>query len=187
METLQNRIKRSCTYTVVTCVDWRLHGELGLDPFIQSRADGGNPIRYDLVTTPGCCDCFVHEDSLSIAQREQVMNAIQHSIDLHHPETVILIQHTDCDRYASRGRLPEDRRSQELVLKSDLVKAAFMIKEAFPKVQLVGFTARLHEEHVAELESASLSTELRRVRSDRPRPSSLPPEPAFPRRHVTHS
>lgn len=126
-----------CQLSVLSCIDFRLQIKNQL--FDLLRAEYGAETEFDLLTAPGSCHRLVREED---AHKELMLSDLAVSVSLHHPETIVLIQHTECGKYASHMTFasPEEERD---TLIADAKKAAEILRERFP-----GTAAHIRIAHV---------------------------------------
>lgn len=166
MGDLDKKLAHACQLTVLTCIDYRLHGAWDLRRCLEGLF--GVSVKYDLLTVPGACFRLVHEGPIEpgdtfpdgdlcspdirglTEERELepedrssvVLSDLGLAVSLHHPETIVLVQHENCGRYhgvMTFQSLTEERR----VLLQDLLKAAEILRALFPRLRVLGFIARI--------------------------------------------
>mgnify|MGYP001559925585 CR=1 FL=1 len=161
MGNLQDQLVHACQLTVLTCIDFRLHGAWNLNRCLQELF--GSNVSFDLLTMPGACyrlaregqqmsvpedSCLCNEGVTEEAALEPedrcsvVLSDLSLSISLHQPESLLLIQHENCGRYQADhefASLADERR----VLMSDLKLAAGILQERFPRLRILGYVARI--------------------------------------------
>lgn len=174
MKSTRERIAHACDLTVYTCIDFRLHGEEGIDPHLMERLSplSSKPLKYDLITEPGACHCFAHPDD--IVKPDDVIRKLGFTLSAHQTERVVLIQHEDCACY-SKMRF-DSVHAQLKVLAKDLETAAVTISRAFPSVGILGYIARVDGRSVRQFHEIELDHILhlpdQSVRDTDPAPNS---------------
>ncbi|MEK7655852.1 MAG: carbonic anhydrase [Patescibacteria group bacterium] len=151
----QNRIVHGCQLTVLTCMDFRLHGATNLPHYLAQRF--GEHATYDLLTPPGACYSLIHDGEV---ERQRILDHLALSVSLHAPETILIIPHIDCGRYhAARKFLSMEDEIDQLT--QDVLMSGKMLLRQFPKAEVRGFIAKvsdrmtigLEEVHSAPIES----------------------------------
>ena len=71
----QNRIVHGCQLTVLTCMDFRLHGATNLPHYLAQRF--GEHATYDLLTPPGACYSLIHDGEV---ERQRILDHLALSV-----------------------------------------------------------------------------------------------------------
>ena len=142
----QNRIVQSCQLTVITCMDFRLHGATNLPHYLAQRF--GEFATYDLLTPPGGCYPLVHEGE---EERERILGHLALSISLRSPETILIIPHINCGRYHAERRFYCEEEEVDR-LTQDVLLSGKMLLNRFPLAQVRGFIARVDSVMMTGLE-----------------------------------
>lgn len=130
-------IARTCDLTVVTCIDHRLHGTGRLHDALTREF--GSDVRYDFIALPGAIHRLVNEGT---ARREEFLGDLAFSIDLHDPETLVLVPHMECGVYHEQHAFSS--LFEELShLHGDFLAVCDLLRGRFPNLTVRGFVARI--------------------------------------------
>ena len=135
-QSAQEVIAHGCDLTVVSCMDFRLHLDLG--PAIR-ECYGGSHIQYDFISLAGSCHRFVRESPSAF---ETLMHDLSTSISKHSPETIALIQHQQCAVYLDKFDFP-NTDVEQAVLAQDAIDAEKVIKAVHSNVTVHRFLATI--------------------------------------------
>jgi hypothetical protein len=128
------RGKYHCDAAVVCCFDNRF--DLGFSKFLR-RSGVANP---DPIKVAGGAKCLASPDLE--AERAFVLEQIRKSIRLHGTKRVILIVHSDCGAYGGlQGGFRGDEKAEAVHHERELQRAAEVVLEAIPGVEVVGYFA----------------------------------------------
>lgn len=118
---------------VLTCSDWRLHGPNGLD----AQLTGALGVRnVGVFATPGGAKDLVADGGRCQMALSQI-DLVAHKL-----ERLVLVAHTDCDRYGG-SRAFKDADAEVRSLTDDLAAAKARINAAFPKLKIATAVARV--------------------------------------------
>lgn len=118
---------------VLTCADWRLHGPDGLDGQLACAIGARNVGVFATAGGP--------KDLVTDGIRCQ-MTLSQLDLVAHKLERLLLVAHTDCDRYGG-SRAFKDAGAELAALEADLAAAKARINAAFPKLKIATAIARV--------------------------------------------
>lgn len=119
-----------CQFCVLSCIDFRLQIKNRL--FELLRAEYGADAEFDLLTAPGSCHRLVREEE---AGKELMLSDLAISVNLHHPEKIVLMQHAECGKYASYMTFDSPEQEREVLI-ADAKKAMELLQERFPGTQV---------------------------------------------------
>ena len=145
------QLARACDLTVLTCMDFRLHARLRH----QLEWHLGYGVTYDLLTAPGAGYDLAHDDAPHRTQTR--LEDLGTSVEIHQPERIAIIPHTDCGKYPQFGI--KDKNELRRILIEDVLKAAHLLSKRFPRLSVIGFLAIVRERHLIELEAINVSSE----------------------------
>lgn len=128
----------SCEAVVLHCIDFRFTDDL--DKHLIGRFPGG----YDLISLAGACKGLLSDDD----HRKILLEQFQISNRLHHPKTIVLIQHEDCGAYGGSKNF-EGAASEQEFQKGELEKAGELLAQSFPGIAIERHFAKLSKEVVA--------------------------------------
>lgn len=126
MPDIHQRSVVACRISVVTCVDFRIHGQ-GLQNFL--------PPGYwpaDVRTEPGAAHAFVHNGE----RRAALLEDLSLVVDAHGAEILYLFSHTDCAKYGGKEAFPNADEEYKVLWK-DLVEARKIIVDRFAERNLM--------------------------------------------------
>ena len=150
MGVLQLKIRQSCNLTVLTCMDFRLHGAHNLPKFIEQQF--GDGVTYDVLTPPGACHPLLREGE---SERQRILDHLSLSVSLHDPETIVVIPHMNCGKYHASHSFfdPEDEIA---LLAKDARHSADLIVGRFPKATVRTFIANVDDRRTTALNEVPL-------------------------------
>ncbi|MBI3638510.1 hypothetical protein HY227_02095 [Candidatus Wolfebacteria bacterium] len=130
--------KHSCDAMVIHCIDFRFGN--GVHDFIKNDM-GLN--CFDIVSLAGGAKNLASpaEDFLL----ETVLENTEISQRLHHIKKIILVNHMDCGAYGGSAKF-ENLEAETEFHKSELEKAAKVILEKFPNMEIVKIFAYYEED-----------------------------------------
>jgi hypothetical protein len=128
----------NCEAVVLHCIDFRFTDDL--DKHFIQRFPGG----YDLISLAGSCKGLLNDEE----HRKILLEQFQISHRLHHPKTIVLIQHEDCGAYGGSSAFGDPTKEQEFQ-KGELEKAAEILTQNFPGIDIERYFAKLSREVVA--------------------------------------
>jgi len=129
--------KHECKAAVVTCMDFRLHGD-NMGDFLKKEGVYG---EADMICVAGGVLPLVAPDHEK--NREFILKLLGISKNLHHIENIYLINHTDCGAYKSFGEM--DSKTETDLHKSHLGEAEEVVKEQITKGTQIEITKVLAE------------------------------------------
>lgn len=127
------REKYHCDAAVVWCFDNRF--DLGFSKFLK-RSGVVNPDRIEVA---GGAKCLASPDRDH--EREFVLDQILKSIRLHGTKRVILMVHSDCGAYGGLQRFRGDEKAEALHHQQELQRAADILLQAIPDLEIAGYFA----------------------------------------------
>ncbi|MBI4458002.1 hypothetical protein HY633_03510 [Candidatus Uhrbacteria bacterium] len=105
--------RRSYRTLVVTCMDWRLHGEGGF----LTRCLRSMPEEYGIMTVPGVVKDLAAGDKFrSRWVRGQILNGVLNR----GVERIMLVSHTDCGKYGGSAAFRHNYLDEIQALREDL-------------------------------------------------------------------
>lgn len=119
---------------VLTCADWRLHGPDGLDGMLGGALGLRSGVGV-FATSGGPKD-------LALDGTRSQMAFAQIELVAHKLDRVVLVAHTDCDRYGGSAAF-KDADAELAALTQDLDAAKARIVAAFPKLKVATAIARV--------------------------------------------
>lgn len=119
---------------VLTCTDWRLHGPEGLDGQLAAVTNAHSSLG--VFATAGAAKELVTEGVRCQMALSQI-DLVAHKL-----ERLVLVAHTDCDRYGG-SRAFKDADAELRALAGDLAAAKTRISAAFPKLKIATAIARV--------------------------------------------
>ncbi|MDP2735820.1 MAG: hypothetical protein Q8P12_06460 [bacterium] len=128
----------SCEAVVLHCIDFRFTDDL------DKHLIGRFPQGYDLISLAGSCKGLLSDED----HRKILLEQFQISNRLHHPGTIVLIQHEDCGAYGGSKNFGDSISEQEFQ-KGELEKAAQLLAQNFPGIRIERYFAKLSKEVVA--------------------------------------
>ena len=149
---LEKHVAGICMNTLLTCIDNRLHGSEGIEPFLKTFYKT-EYLKFDPVPPPGACYDFARGQS--DVRRMVRMEDIGLSIDVHAPERIIIVQHMQCAKY--HGTMTFRCESEERrILLADADFTADYLRRMFPNVSVDIFLAHVDATKTVGLESISV-------------------------------
>lgn len=128
----------TCQAVVLHCIDFRFNEELAY--YLDKRFLKG----YDLISLAGSCKGLLSDED----HRKLLLEQFQISSRLHHPDTIVLIQHEDCGAYGGSKNF-QDSAAEQRFQEGELEKAAAFLSQSFPELQIERYFAKLSKEVVA--------------------------------------
>jgi carbonic anhydrase len=119
---------------VVACIDFRfrenlasaIHTTFGIDAYDEIKLAGGAK-NFSRPGKPG--------------RHETALHDLELAINAHHANTVILLTHQNCGKYASEGHSFTDAREERKFHTAELRTAGEIVRTQFPNVTvLLGYT-----------------------------------------------
>jgi len=111
---------------VVLCIDYRFWPQAL--PLLEAKYG-----PFDLIEIAGAAKNLLAP--LEEDDRVVLLENIQISINLHHPDRLVLTNHTDCGAYGGSGQFKS--RAEEIKFhKTELRKAAVIAKKEFPQLKV---------------------------------------------------
>lgn len=109
---------------VLLCIDYRFWPHA--IPMLEKKYGS-----FDLIEMAGASKSLV--SPLEKEDRVTLLENIEISIKLHHPEKLILTNHTDCGAYGGSSKFSS--HEEEIIFqKNELSKAKMIAKEKFPQL-----------------------------------------------------
>ena len=121
-------MSHTCKSLVLHCIDFRL-GE-PIKKFLESEQYLGD---CDIVSIAGAAKNIAAP--ASPAEAEFVLKQIEISNRLHHIETVMLINHTDCGAYGGKAAFASAETEHDAHV-SDMQKAKEIIMQKYPNLKV---------------------------------------------------
>ncbi|MBI4139139.1 hypothetical protein HY479_03245 [Candidatus Uhrbacteria bacterium] len=146
MGTLTKQLARACDLTVIACSDFRHSIDAALLTRLQTVF--GPHVTYDLISVPGACHRLVRQ---SPVHREIMLADLDMLVDLHQPETIVIVQHEECGRYQD-VLTSVDRIQEQRILSDDIQVSEQILRQRFPNLTVLGFIARMDGQHLYDLD-----------------------------------
>lgn len=153
------RDKYQCDAAVLWCFDNRF--ELGFRKFLK-RIGVKNS---DLIKIAGGAKCVASPESET--DREFVLEQIRTSVRLHGTRRVILMVHSDCGAYGGLASFGGDEKAEAIHHQQELQRAADVLSQAIPEVEVSGYFVNFDGIWDAEVKSTTLRS-LRNAVSESP-------------------
>ena len=126
--------QHSCEAVVVHCIDFRF--QKAISEFLGKKFPGG----YDRIAVAGGV-----KDLVENGEHSAIFRNLKISFDLHHPKTIVLIQHEDCGAYGGSAGFA-DFAAEQVFQGGQLQGAEQLAKAQFPSVATENFLMRLFGE-----------------------------------------
>lgn len=121
----------TCKAVVVHCIDFRFQKT------IQELLETKFPSGFDRIALAGGVQELLEEQEESI-----IFKNLQLSLQLHHPNTIILIQHEDCGAYGG-SKMFKGLEDEAVFQEQELKKAKTLLKQHFPQLRAETYFIRL--------------------------------------------
>lgn len=128
----------NCKAAIIHCIDFRLGP--AIKAYMEERGLLGD---CDVIAVAGAAKDLVEPGSES--DRDFLMRQIDISKQLHHINTVILMNHTDCGAYGGRTAFVSTNEEEENH-RSHMAQAAALIKDKYPELNVEMVLADLRED-----------------------------------------
>ena len=120
----------------LTCIDFRFHRQVA-EIFKKRGVE-----KFDLKCDAGGVKYLVADEKPEI--RDWILENIKLAKELHHIETVILINHSDCGAYGGNEAF-DSEESQFNYHKAQLLKAKTLVAGKFPSLKMQTYFALLKD------------------------------------------
>ena len=144
------REKYHCDAAIVWCFDNRF--ELGFRKFLKRIG----VFNTDPIKIAGGAKCLASPEHAG--DREFVLDQIRKSIQLHGTPRVILMLHSDCGAYGGLGAFNGDARAEAQHHHGELRRAAEVLLQAIPGIQVDTYFVDFDGVWEAELQASAAAT-----------------------------
>ncbi len=155
----EEELRRACKLTVFSCGDYR-HDEQFRHAIEREYGLG---VRYDQLVIPGGAYALANDDG-DEHEAEYLVRALRTYIGLHGQETMVVVLHTECGRYA-RSHHFESRAHETSALRRDLRLIQQRLRVEFPETRIDLCIAHIHGEWLERLEVIMIEHAPRRLSS----------------------
>lgn len=122
----------ACFAALICCMDFRFW-KATLN-FVESEL--GIP-DFDLITEAGGAKAILEEDEVALSL---LGKQLEISANLHHSETIILVNHEDCGAYGGTAAFG-GREKEVAAQKTNLRKSAEILKKKYPQAVIISLWA----------------------------------------------
>lgn len=126
-------MSHKCDALVINCMDFRLQKSL-----VNNLPAAANILSFDLVSQAGAVKPLLVPET-----RQVILDQVELSKQLHQIKKVILVNHTDCGAYGGSNAF-SSFEEEIRVLTEDLKRAADLVKEHQPSLEVVNYLAVLY-------------------------------------------
>jgi len=127
----------NCEAVVLTCIDFRFWRET-LE-FVEKELGLAD---FDFPSLPGSAKA-VNE---CVSGEDLAISCIGVPIDLHHAQTVVIVNHQDCGAYGGSKKFDGDANAEQVFHEKELKKAKAIILEKYPDKEVMLVYARLTDD-----------------------------------------
>lgn len=142
----EEELRRACKLTVFSCGDYRHDESFRL----EIERHYGSGVRYDQLVVPGGAYALAHNDQHGHEAGYLVQSAGTY-ISLHGQETMAVVLHTDCGRYARHHQF-ESKAHECLTLRRDLRLIKDRLQIEFPAIKVDLYIAHVIGDRLEYLE-----------------------------------
>ena len=140
----------TCSTLVLHCIDFRFGS--AITEYLEKNGLANN---CDVVSVAGAAKNIASPTKDS--DREFVLRQIEISKRLHDIKEVVLMNHTDCGAYGGRSAFPS-RAEEEKTHFAEMQKAASIIRERFPDIEIKLVLANIEESEEIHFDILKLQT-----------------------------